>query len=76
MATGDVVAARAMFLRAAETEDPEAALALGAAYDPHVLRRLGVIGIVPDLEKARAWYGKAERLGSIDARYRLENLKR
>jgi hypothetical protein len=76
MATGDVAAARGMFLRAADSEDPDAAMALGAAYDPNVLRRLGVIGILPDLEKARAWYGKAERLGSIEARHRLENLKR
>jgi hypothetical protein len=76
MATGDVVAARGMFLRAADSEDPGAAMALAATYDPNVLRRLGVIGIVFDLEKARAWYGKAERLGAIEARRRLENLKR
>ena len=76
MDTGDVVAARGMFLRAAEAEDPEAAVALGATYDPSVLRRLGVIGIVADLETARAWYEKAEKWGSREARRRLEVLKR
>ena len=76
MDTGDVVAARGMFLRAAEAEDPEAAVALGATYDPSVLRRLGVIGIVADLENARAWYEKAEKWGSREARRRLEALKR
>ena len=29
-----------------------------------MLRRLGVVGIVADLESARAWYGKAEQRGS------------
>ena len=76
MDTGDVVAARGMFLRAAEAEDPEAAVALGATYDPSVLRGLGVIGIVADLENARAWYEKAEKWGSREARRRLEALKR
>jgi hypothetical protein len=76
MATGDVSAARGMFLRAAESEDPDAALALGAAYDPDVLLRLGVIGIASDLEKAGAWYAKAESWGSVEARRRLEVLKR
>jgi hypothetical protein len=76
MATGDVSAARGMFLRAAESEDPDAALALGTAYDPDVLLRLGVIGIASDLEKASAWYAKAESWGSVEARRRLEVLKR
>jgi hypothetical protein len=76
MATGDVSAARGMFLRAAESEDPDAALALGTAYDPDVLLRLGVIGIASDLEKAGAWYAKAESWGSVEARRRLEVLKR
>jgi len=76
MATGDVVAARGMFLRATEAEDPEAAIALGATYDPSVLRRLGVIGVVADLNNARAWYEKAEHWGSREARGRLEVLKR
>ena len=76
MATGDVVAARGMFLRAAESEDPHAALALGATYDPNVLVRLGVIGIAANLEKARGWYERAETWGSLEARRRLELLNR
>jgi TPR repeat protein len=76
MATGDIVAARTVFQRAAESDEAMAALALGAAYDPNVLARLGVVGISADLEKARAWYQKAESLGSPDARRRLGLLDR
>jgi TPR repeat protein len=76
MATGDVVAARGMFLRAAESEDPHAALVLGATYDPNVLVQLGVIGIAANLEKARGWYERAETWGSLEARRRLELLNR
>jgi hypothetical protein len=53
MATGDIVAARLVLQRAAESDEATAALALGAAYDPNVLARLGVVGISADLEKAR-----------------------
>jgi len=76
MATGDVVAARIVLQRAAESDEATAALALGAAYDPNVLARLGVVGISADVEKARTWYQKAESLGSPDARRRLGLLDR
>jgi hypothetical protein len=76
MATGDIVAARIVLQRAAEFDDATAALALGAAYDPNVLARLGVVGISADLERARTWYQKAESLGSADARRRLGLLDR
>ncbi len=76
LATGDIVAARIVLQRAAESDDAAAALALGAAYDPNVLARLGVVGISADLEKARTWYHKAESLGSADARRRLGLLER
>jgi hypothetical protein len=76
MATGDVVAARIVLQRAAESDEATAALALGGAYDPNVLARLGVVGISADVEKARTWYQKAESLGSPDARRRLGLLDR
>jgi len=76
MGTGDIAAARIVLQRAAESDDATAALALGAAHDPNVLARLGVVGISADLEKARTWYQKAESLGSADARRRLGLLDR
>jgi hypothetical protein len=74
IAAGDVVAARTAFQRAAEAGDAKAAVAVGATYDPTVLAKLGVVGISADVAKARSWYQKAEKLGSPDARQRLELL--
>ena len=74
IAAGDVVTARTAFQRAAEAGDAKAAVALGATYDPTVLAKLGVVGISADVAKARGWYQKAEKLGSPDARQRLELL--
>jgi hypothetical protein len=73
-AAGDVVTARIAFQRAAEAGDAKAAIALGATYDPSVLAKLGVVGMNPDVAKARSWYEKAEKLGSPDAKRRLELL--
>lgn len=64
ISVGDVAAARVLFERAAEAGDGNAALALGATYDPAVLAKLGVRGITPDAEKAHRWYEKAREFGS------------
>jgi hypothetical protein len=74
IANGDVVAARVLLQRAAESNDAEAALALAATYDPLVLRELKVYGIAADVAMARTWYEKAEQLGSAEAPRRLEAL--
>jgi TPR repeat protein len=74
IAAGDVVTARIAFQRAAEAGDADAAVALGATYDPTVLAKLGVVGISTDVAKARSWYQRAEKLGSPDARRRLDTL--
>ena len=71
IAAGDVVTARIVFQRAAEAGDANAAMALGATYDPTVLAKLGVAGLGADVEKARTWYQKAESLGSAEATRRL-----
>jgi hypothetical protein len=75
MAAGDIVTARMIFERAAQSEDATAALALGAAYDPLVLSKLGVLGTESSLEKARVWYAKAQTLGSTQAIARLKALE-
>jgi hypothetical protein len=71
IASGDVVTARIVFQRAAEAGDADAAVALGATYDPIVLANLGVAGLSANVEKARIWYQKAESLGSTEATRRL-----
>ena len=74
IAVGDVVPARIAFQRAAEAGDADAAVALGATYDPSVLAKLGVVGISADIVRARSWYKRAEKLGSPDARSRFDAL--
>jgi hypothetical protein len=76
IAAGDVVTARMIFQRAADSGDATAALALAATYDPTVLAKLGVIGMGADVEKARTWYRLAESLGSAEAKQRLQLLGR
>jgi hypothetical protein len=71
---GDIAAARLMFLRAAEVGDARSALALGASYDPDVLRKLGVLGVAADAAMAREWYSKASSYGSREAAQRINLL--
>jgi len=73
--TGDLAAARLLLRRAAEGGSAEAALALGATFDPLVLRRLGAIGAAPDAAQARQWYQKAVALGSATASQPLAQLE-
>jgi len=74
LAHGDIAAARLVLVRVAAAHDPRAALALGATYDPAVLRDLHVVGFSPDIAQARAWYEKAAGYGSHDAAARLAAL--
>jgi hypothetical protein len=73
-ASGDLAAARLVLQRAAEANNAEAALALGATYDPFVFRQLKVYGFAPDAAMARSWYEKAAELGSSAAPRRLDML--
>jgi hypothetical protein len=73
---GDPVGARVMLRRAAESKNAEAALMLGATYDPVVLRELKVYGVAADVAMARTWYEKAKEFGSEEAPRRLEMLAR
>ena len=74
IASGDLAAARLVLRRAADDGDAEAAIALAGTYDPAVLEKLGVHGIVPDVVMARAWYEKAKKFGAAEAAQRLEVL--
>ena len=71
---GDIAAARLMFQRAAEVGDARSALALGASYDPDVLRKLGVLGVAANATLAREWYAKASSFGSSEAALRIETM--
>jgi curved DNA-binding protein CbpA len=77
LSNGDVALARVFLRRAAERNDPQAALALGGTYDPTGLRRLGIptFQAQADPAKAREWYRRAADLGSAAAASRLEQLQ-
>jgi len=60
---GDIASARALFERAAEAGNGQAAFALAASYDPKVLRRFGLEAVSADAVLADVWYEKAAKLG-------------
>ncbi len=68
---GDVTSARLLLERAADAQEPEAALMLAGTYDPQSASSRGA---TPDPEAARAWYQKAAEMGSLDASRRLGQL--
>lgn len=72
--TGDLSGARLLLKRAADAGSARAAFALGATYDPLVLKEIGALGFAPDVASARIWYEKAKELGSREAPRRLELL--
>jgi TPR repeat protein len=74
VANGDMSAARILLKRAAEAGDARAALALGATYDPIVLKELGAVGVSSDVAQARTWYERAIAQGSPEASKRLQQL--
>jgi hypothetical protein len=73
---GDVVSARLLFRRAAAAGNAEAAFVLGRTFDPVVADRMGIIGIKPDIARARQWYEIAAELGSPAASQELARLQR
>jgi len=73
---GDFAAARLLLRPAAEAGDAEAALLLGATYDPAAVSDFGALGLAPDPNVARAWYQRAMESGSVEASRRIERLMR
>jgi TPR repeat protein len=67
IASGDVLAARIVLQRAAESGDAGAALTLAGTYNPLVLEKLGAQGLAADVAKARACYERAKESGSTEA---------
>jgi hypothetical protein len=71
---GDIVSARLALRRVAAAGNPQAALTLGASFDPVVFEELGVLGFAADVAQARTWYQRAAELGLAEASRRLERL--
>ncbi len=75
IAVGYFAGARAYYQRAAEAGSGEAALAVGATYDPAFIAALGVQGIKPEPQAARDWYDRAATLGITGREAKLAQLK-
>jgi TPR repeat protein len=75
LATGDIPPARLLLERAADAQEPSAALMLAQTYDPAVLGTRDTRNINSDPALARSWYQRAAQLGSADAQRRLSQLQ-
>jgi hypothetical protein len=73
--SGDIASARLLLRRAADAGNAEAALALGATFDPLIIRRLGAVGMKADTVQAKQWYQRAADLGSASAASQLAKLE-
>jgi hypothetical protein len=73
--TGDVSGARLLLERSVEAGNARAAFLLAETFDPHVLSRMGTMGIRGDAVRARELYGRAQAMGVAQAGERLEALK-
>ena len=76
IAAGDISPARLLLERAADAQDPTAALMLARTYDPDVLGAQNSRSINPDPTMAHVWYQRAAQLGSADAQRRLSELQK
>jgi hypothetical protein len=71
---GDITSARLFYERAANTGDGQAALRLGATFDPAFRGWEVLRGANSDPSKARLWYRRARELGEAEASWRLKGL--
>ncbi|MXQ14728.1 hypothetical protein [Microvirga makkahensis] len=72
---GDISGARLLLERSVKNGNARAAFLLAETFDPHVLSRLGVLGLRGDVDKARQFYAQAQALGMTQASERLQALK-
>jgi hypothetical protein len=75
LAVGDIPPARLLLERAADGQEPTAALMLAQTYDPAALGTQDARNIAPDLDLARSWYQRAVQLGSAEAQRRLSQMQ-
>ena len=75
LAAGDIPPARLLLERAADAQEPGAALMLAQTYDPAVLGTQDTRNVTTDPALARTWYQRAAQLGSADAQRRLSQLQ-
>ncbi len=75
VATGDVLAARAMLQERAGSGEPRALFALAETYDPHMIASWSAGDVEPSVTYARFLYEAARRGGIAEAQTRIEALR-
>ncbi|HYC13268.1 MAG TPA: hypothetical protein VEC75_03410 [Stellaceae bacterium] len=75
LTTGDIIAARSIFERAARAGSATAATGVGKTFDPVFLAASGVRGIQGDPFEAAAWYRRGSAAGDPEAELRLRLLR-
>jgi hypothetical protein len=73
--TGDIVAARLSYERAAVAGGGAAARGVAKTYDPLFLAQAGVRGLRGDPARAALWYARAAAAGDREAQQRLRALR-
>lgn len=76
LVTGDIIAARFAYERAARAGSATAATGVGKTFDPLFLAAAGVRGIQGNPFEAAAWYRRGSAAGDLEAEARLEALRR
>lgn len=74
LAIKDISAARKFYEYATSAGSAGATAKLAETYDPDFLRRIGAMGLQPDVAKAVALYRQAAALGDTEAQERLRML--
>jgi TPR repeat protein len=75
LASGDIIAARMLFERAASLGSATAATRAGETYDIEFLSQSGARGFRADQSAAAGWYRRAAALGDPEARARLARIE-
>ena len=76
LVTGDIIAARLAYERAARAGSATAATGVGKTFDPLFLAAAGVRGIQGNPFEAAAWYRRGSAAGDLEAESRLQALRR
>jgi TPR repeat protein len=72
---GDIASARLFYERAADAGDGQAALQVGATFDPMFLASVGLRSMPGDPAKALYWYRRALGLGAGEAEPHVKRLE-
>lgn len=80
MLSGDILGAREILMKSADSGPPDVALAVARSYDPNFLRSVTNPNAAPDIEQAALWYRRwhhaAVESGLVTDTLRLERILR